>query len=102
MTIAKINSIYRENMIIQNTIKAKLTEQFSPHRLEVFDESHKHAGHAGNPSGISETHIGIIIVSNYFEKLSRIERARAVHHCIAKEIKQIHALTMLKTATPNE
>jgi|CXWL01.1.fsa_nt_gi BolA protein len=89
-------------MIIQNQIKEKLSATFSPTHLEVFDESYKHAGHAGAPEGSSETHIGIIIVSDYFAGLSRIERSRAVHKAIAEEIKKIHALTVLKTLTPEE
>ncbi len=89
-------------MIIQNQIKEKLSAAFTPAHLEVFDESYKHAGHAGAPEGSSETHIGIIIVSDYFAGLSRIERSRAVHKAIAEEIKKIHALTVLKTMTPEE
>ncbi len=89
-------------MIIQNKIKEKLTAEFTPVYLEVFDESYKHAGHAGAPEGSSETHIGIIIVSDFFLNLSRIERARAVHKSIAEEIKKIHAITILKTLTQAE
>lgn len=89
-------------MIIQSQIKTKLTAAFSPTYLEVFDESYKHAGHAGAPAGSSETHIGVVIVSNFFKKLSRIERSRAVHEVIAAEIKKIHALTVLNTMTPEE
>lgn len=89
-------------MIIQNQIKEKLTAAFSPSYLEIFDESHKHAGHAGAPVGSSETHIGIIIVSDYFAGLSRIDRSRSVHKAIAEEIKKIHALTVMKTLTPEE
>lgn len=89
-------------MIIQSAIKEKLTAKFSPQSLEIFDDSHKHAGHAGNPDGLSETHIGIIITADYFENLSRIERARAVHSCIAEEINKIHAITVLKITTTAE
>jgi BolA protein len=89
-------------MLIQNQIIEKLKAAFAPSHLEVFDESYKHAGHAGAPPGSSETHIGIIIVSDYFTGLSRINRARAVHAAIAGEIKKIHALTVLQTITPEE
>ena len=36
----------------------KLTENLKPSVLNIVDESHKHAGHAGNPSGSpdAETH----------------------------------------------
>ncbi len=89
-------------MIIQNQIKEKLTAAFAPVHLEIFDESHKHAGHAGAPPGSSETHIGIIIVSDHFAGLSRIERSRSVHKAIAEEMKKIHALALLKTLTVEE
>ncbi len=89
-------------MIIKKQIEEKLQEAFTPVYLEIFDDSHKHAGHAGAPQGSSETHIGIIIVSNHFAGLGRLERSRAVHKAIAEEIKKIHAITMLKTITPEE
>lgn len=89
-------------MLIQKEIIEKLKAAFAPLHLEVFDESHKHAGHAGAPPGSSETHIGIIIVSDRFTGLSRINRSRAVHSAIAGEIKKIHALTLLRTLTPEE
>jgi BolA family transcriptional regulator, general stress-responsive regulator len=89
-------------MIIQTQIKEKLTTAFAPNHLEIFDESYKHAGHAGAPTGSSETHIGIIIVSDYFKGLSRIDRSRSVFKTIAEEIKKIHAITVMKTLTPEE
>ena len=89
-------------MSIRKRIEEKLSAAFAPTYIETFDESHKHAGHAGNPNGASETHIGIIIVSETFSGMSRIERSRAVHAAIADEIKLFHALTLLKTLTPEE
>lgn len=89
-------------MQIQNQIREKLIAAFSPTHLEIFDESSKHAGHAGAPDGSSETHIGIIIVSDYFSNLSRLARSRTVHTVIVEEIKKIHAITLLKTMTSEE
>lgn len=89
-------------MSLRTRIEQKLRAAFAPTHLETFDESHKHAGHAGNPDGGSETHIGIIIVSEKFAGLSRIDRSRAVHAAIVEEIKLFHALTLLKTLTPEE
>lgn len=84
-------------MSAKEQIEQKLRAAFLPTQLEILDESHKHAGHSGNPDGKSETHIGIIIVSESFAGKSRLERARMVHSAIAEEIKQIHAITLLKT-----
>ena len=88
-------------MLIEQ-IQEKLVAAFAPVYLQVFDESHKHAGHSGNPDGRCETHIGIAIVSEAFAGKSRIERARAVHSVIAEEIRKIHAITSLVTLTPAE
>lgn len=89
-------------MSVTSAIESKLRAAFAPTVLQVFDESAAHAGHAGNPDGRKETHVGIIIVSEKFAGLSRIGRARAAHAVIADEIKKIHAITMLKTLTPDE
>jgi len=89
-------------MSLIRTIEIKLQAAFSPAVLRVFDESAGHAGHAGNPDGRAETHIGIIIVSEKFSGLSRLDRSRAVHAVIAEEIKQFHAITALKMLTPDE
>lgn len=89
-------------MSLREQMEQKLRAAFAPVYIELFDESHKHAGHAGNPDGAGETHIGIIIVSEKFVGLSRIDRSRAVHAAIADEIKKFHAITLLKTLTPEE
>ncbi|MEE9140586.1 MAG: BolA family protein [Alphaproteobacteria bacterium] len=82
-------------------MKEKLAAAFSPVRLEVVDESHKHAGHAGaRPEG--ETHFRIEIVSVAFEGKSRLVRQRMVHEVLAQELAgPVHALS-LRTLTPAE
>ncbi len=89
-------------MTIKEKMAEKIRDHYLPHHLEIFDESHKHAGHMGNPYGEVETHIGLVIVSDFFSGKSRLERSRAVHSLLAEEIKQIHALTVLKTMTLEE
>lgn len=43
---------------IQASMQKKLTSHLSPVVLNIINESHKHAGHAGNPGGgpDAETH----------------------------------------------
>jgi len=43
---------------IQASMQRKLSESLSPVVLNIVNESHKHAGHAGNPGGgpDAETH----------------------------------------------
>ena len=68
--------------------------------LEVEDESHLHAGHAGARSGAG--HFRALIVSAHFEGLSRVARQRLVFEAVGDMMgPEIHALAM-KTLTPTE
>lgn len=82
-------------------IDAKIRAALAPERLEVRDESHLHAGHAGSrPEG--ESHFRLLIVSSGFEGLSRLARQRAVNDILKDELGgRIHALAM-RTLTPEE
>ncbi len=75
-------------------IHSSLTEKFAPSRLEVVDDSHKHAGHAGaRPEG--ETHYTVHIVSPQFEGLSRVAIQRAVMEALKSEFDAgLHALSI--------
>ena len=82
-------------------IETKLTRAFSPLRLEVEDESHRHAGHAGAPEG-GQSHFRIVVVSAVFDGKSRIERQRLVYAVLAEELAAgVHALAMT-TLSPAE
>lgn len=89
-------------MSMIEVIEQKLQVAFAPEFLRVINDSGAHAGHSGNPTGDAVSHIGLLIVSEAFAGKSRIERSRAVHAAIADEIKQIHAITMLKALTKLE
>jgi BolA protein len=82
-------------------IAEKLMEAFSPDRLVVEDDSHRHAGHAGSrPEG--ETHFSVHLVSRAFHGKSRIERHRMVNAALAEELKgRVHALA-ITAKTPEE
>ena len=71
-----------------------LTEFFSPSTLEVVDESHRHAGHAGaRPEG--ETHFKILIVADALKSMSRIDGHRAINDALKHEFETgLHALTI--------
>ncbi len=79
----------------------KLKAAFAPSHLQVMDESHKHAGHAGaRPEG--ETHFSVIVTSDAFEGKSRVARQRLVYDCLRQELAtRVHALS-LKTMAPSE
>eukprot|EP00232_Nephroselmis_pyriformis_P021876 CAMPEP_0182856014 /NCGR_PEP_ID=MMETSP0034_2-20130328/2189_1 /TAXON_ID=156128 /ORGANISM="Nephroselmis pyriformis, Strain CCMP717" /LENGTH=98 /DNA_ID=CAMNT_0024987049 /DNA_START=113 /DNA_END=410 /DNA_ORIENTATION=- len=72
--------------------------------LRIIDESHKHAGHSGNPSGDpdAETHFNVAVVSEEFAGKRMVERHRIVYGIVDQEIKDgVHALS-LKTKTMEE
>jgi stress-induced morphogen len=75
-------------------IRTALEAQFQPLRLEVIDESHQHAGHAGaRPEG--ETHYSVLLVSEAFSGMKRVDRSRAVHAALATEFANgLHALAL--------
>jgi BolA protein len=86
---------------VADTIRQKLTERFSPTRLVVVDESHRHAGHAGARPG-GETHFAVTITSAGFAGLGRVARQRLVYDALKAELAGgLHALSLV-TRTPDE
>ena len=92
-------------MSVADGIRKKLTTAFAPTALEVVDESHRHAGHAGATradGSRGETHFHVRIVSAEFDGLTRVERQRRIHAALAQELKgPVHALS-LSALTPAE
>jgi BolA family transcriptional regulator, general stress-responsive regulator len=88
-------------MSVADTIREKLIDRFAPVRLEIEDESHRHAGHAGaRPEG--ETHFSVTIVSAAFVGETRVARQRLVYQTLAEELAmRVHALS-LTTLAPGE
>lgn len=78
---------------MEKIIKNKLVA-LSPIKLELINESHKHAGHAGwNNSG--NTHFNLLIVSDAFINQSKIQRHKMIYQLLAEELKdQVHALSI--------
>jgi BolA protein len=88
-------------MSVADTMRSKLTERFNPVRLDIVDDSARHAGHAGAQPG-GETHFDVTIVSDSFAGMSRVARQRLVYEALAEEIAGgVHALA-LRTLTPAE
>ncbi|WP_299957176.1 BolA family transcriptional regulator [Acidocella sp.] len=80
-----------------------LVAAFKPVRLEILDESRKHASHAAR-SGLEagETHYRVLMVSPALAGLSRVARSRAVHEALAAEFTTgLHALSLI-LRTPEE
>ena len=81
-------------MNVQEQIEAKLIAALSPEFLEVENESHLHAGHAGSPNS-GESHFKITLKSVELNDLPRLERYRKVHAILAEELAgPVHALSL--------
>ena len=70
----------------------------TPTRLEVMDDSHKHAGHAGaRPSG--ETHYSVVIESPQLQGLSKVQMHQRIYALLDAELKDgLHALAIQASA----
>ena len=88
-------------MQVAQQIRDIITAQFAPEKLELIDDSAKHAGHSGaDPRG--ESHFSLLIVSTSFEGQNRVNRQRLVYEALDDLLKnRVHALA-LKTMTPDE
>ena len=88
----------RTAMTTRDVITEKLNTAFTPQSVEVVDESHQHAGHAGHrPDG--ETHFRVYIVAEAFRGKSRLERHRMINETLSSELAGgVHALAIHATA----
>jgi BolA protein len=80
---------------VAKRIREKLERALAPQSLEVIDESHLHAGHAGSRQG-GESHFRVKMVSESFAGKSLLERHRKVNEVLADELKPdgVHALAI--------
>jgi len=79
-------------------IRALLTAALAPLELDVIDEGHKHAGHAGEGRG----HFFARIVSPAFAGTNPIQRHRMVYAALAEMMPDgIHALA-IEARAPGE
>ena len=86
---------------VADRLRDVLQRGFQPERLDIVDDSARHAGHAGaGPDG--ESHFSVTIVAAAFAGLSRVERQRRVYAALADELSgPVHALS-LKALAPGE
>jgi BolA protein len=86
---------------VAKAIERKLSDAFSPIRLDVVDDSERHAGHAGARRG-GESHFTVTLESAAFAGLSRLARQRRIHAALAEELAgPVHALSV-KALAPGE
>jgi BolA family transcriptional regulator, general stress-responsive regulator len=81
-------------------IREALESALAPTVLEISDDSHLHAGHAGAASGGG--HYSVKIVSERFHGLRLVMRHRLVYDAVADMMRaEIHALA-ITALTPSE
>ena len=89
---------YAHTMATRDLIVKKLTDAFAPASLDVVDESHQHAGHAGHREG-GETHFRVYIVAEAFRGKSRLDRHRMINETLVGELAGgVHALAIHASA----
>ncbi|UYB50773.1 BolA family transcriptional regulator [Xanthomonas sp. AM6] len=81
-------------------IRAALQAAFAPQALEVEDDGHRHAGHAGARDG--RGHFNVHIVSAAFAGMAPLARHRAVYAALGEMMQtDIHALS-IRAETPKQ
>lgn len=81
-------------------IRDRINRALAPEQLDIIDDSHKHAGHAGAAGGGG--HFTVRIVSDKFSNHKLIERHRMVYQAVSDLMPaEIHALS-ITAVTPEE
>jgi BolA protein len=94
-----VNQATRVNTRVE-AIRSRLVAALAPDALDIEDESHRHAGHAGARDG--RGHFRVRIVSAAFEGRNAIARHRAVYAALGDLMQtDIHALA-IDARTPEE
>lgn len=80
-------------MSLEDTIKQRLAV-LQPTFVDLVDESHKHAGHAGARAG--GKHFQLTLSAPCFNDLGSLARHRLVYDCLGDLMhKDIHALRIV-------
>lgn len=80
-------------MAVKDEIEARLAAAFQPSELAVINESHRHAGHAGD-DGSGESHFRIVIRAEAFAPMTRLARHRAVQAALGDLNQRVHAIAL--------
>lgn len=87
--------------VVSEAIRTKLEAGLEPTRLEIRDDSDRHAGHAGARTG-GESHFTVTVVSAAFAGLNRVQRQRRINALLAEELAgPVHALS-IQALAPDE
>ncbi|MFV9877976.1 MAG: BolA family protein [Anaplasma ovis] len=73
-------------------VREKILAHVAGAHVEVTDESRHHVGHMGS-QGYAVSHIRVLVVSDRFAGMSRLDRWRLLHEVLADEIKMVHSVS---------
>jgi BolA protein len=80
-------------LITKEAIAQQIKASLSAESVEIEDQSHLHAGHAGAASGGG--HYDVIVVAQVFEGLNTLARHRLIYEAVSDLMKkEIHALSI--------
>ncbi|KII62472.1 BolA-like protein 1 [Thelohanellus kitauei] len=97
MLSSQVVGYFQMNGPIRSQIINKLTQSLQPAFINVINESPNH----GN--GTAESHFRILVTSEKFRGLLRIERHRLIYQILEQEMKMIHAISIeAKVPTDSE
>lgn len=83
-----------------SSIENRLREAFTPLKIEVRDDSHRHAGHEGAKSGGG--HFTVTIVAPNFQGKTPVQRHQMIYQALGEMLKkEIHALS-IQALAPDE
>lgn len=80
-------------MALRDEIEARLRAAFSVTELKVENESHRHAGHAGD-DGSGESHFAVYLRAEELAPMGRLARHRAVQAALGDIHRRLHALAL--------
>ena len=87
-------------MSVKDQIHQRLMETLGAESVEIEDQSHLHAGHAGAASGGG--HYDVIVISSAFNNLNTLGRHRLIYRAVDDLMKkEIHALS-IQAFSPDE
>ncbi|MCP4953131.1 MAG: BolA family transcriptional regulator [Proteobacteria bacterium] len=87
-------------MSVKDQIHQRLMENLGAESVEIEDQSHLHAGHAGAASGGG--HYDVIVISSAFNNLNTLGRHRLIYRAVDDLMKkEIHALS-IQAFSPDE
>lgn len=88
-------------MDMAKQIEDQIRNAIDVSNLTLINESEKHAGHAGD-NGTGQTHFKLMVVSNDFSGLTRVQRQKLIMQQVKGLFSQgLHALSMT-VKTPSE